>query len=88
MKTGSLISRRQIIAVCSETHTKHASPLRGQKVEFFSVELGATYVSHWALNPVNAELKPIRHLLALVGAHHIVHVSRVRVKKGFKRTRF
>jgi hypothetical protein len=32
------------------------------------------------LNPLNAELNPIRHLLALVGARHIVHVSRVRVK--------
>jgi hypothetical protein len=32
-------------------------------------------------NPLNAELNPIRHLLALVGARHIVHVSRVRVKE-------
>ena len=30
------------------------------------------------INPLNAELNPIRHLLALVGARHIVHVSRVR----------
>ena len=33
------------------------------------------------INPLNAELNPIRHLLALVAAHHIVHVSSVRVKK-------
>ena len=33
----------------------------------------------WCLNPLNAELNPIRHLLALVGARHIVHVSRIRV---------
>ena len=32
-------------------------------------------------NPLNAELNPIRHLLALVGARHIVHVSRVTVKQ-------
>jgi hypothetical protein len=31
-------------------------------------------------NPLNAELNPIRHLLALAGAHHFVHVSRIRVK--------
>ena len=31
-------------------------------------------------NPLNAELNPIRHLLALVGARHIVYVSRLRVK--------
>ena len=30
-------------------------------------------------NPLNAELNPIRHLLAMVGARHIVHVSRIRV---------
>jgi hypothetical protein len=28
---------------------------------------------------LNAELIPICHLLALLGAHHILHVSRVRV---------
>ena len=31
------------------------------------------------LNPLNAELNPIRRLLALVGARHIFHVSRIRV---------
>jgi len=31
-------------------------------------------------NPLNAESNPIYHLLALLGAHHIVHVSRIRVK--------
>ena len=32
------------------------------------------------LNPLNAELSPIYHLLALLGAHLIFHVSRIRVK--------
>jgi hypothetical protein len=32
-----------------------------------------------SLNPLNAELNPICHLLALLGAHHILHVSRIRV---------
>jgi hypothetical protein len=31
------------------------------------------------INPLNAELNPIRHLIALVGARHIVHVSSIRV---------
>jgi hypothetical protein len=34
-----------------------------------------------AVNPLNAELNPIRHLQALAGAHHFVHVSRIRVKQ-------
>ena len=33
-----------------------------------------------SLNPLNAELNPICHLLALLGAYHILHVSRIRVK--------
>jgi len=32
------------------------------------------------INPLNAELNPICHLLALLGAHHILHVSRISVK--------
>jgi hypothetical protein len=31
------------------------------------------------VNPLNAELNTIRHLLALPGAHHFVDVSRIRV---------
>ena len=33
------------------------------------------------INPLNDELNPIRHLLALIGDRHIVHVSRIRVKE-------
>ena len=29
-------------------------------------------------NPLNAELNPICYLLALVGAHHFLHVSRIK----------
>jgi hypothetical protein len=32
------------------------------------------------INPLNAKLIPICHLLALLGAHLIFHVSRIRVK--------
>jgi len=31
-------------------------------------------------NPLNAELSHICHLLALLGAHRILHVSKIRVK--------
>jgi len=31
--------------------------------------------------PLNDKLNPNCHLLALLGAHHILHVSRVRVKE-------
>ena len=32
------------------------------------------------INPLNRELNPICYLLALLGAHHFPHVSRIRVK--------
>jgi len=35
-------------------------------------------------NPLNAKLNPICHLLALLGAHPIFHVSRIRVKPSKK----
>ena len=34
------------------------------------------------VNLLNTELNPIRHLLALLGARHIVHVSRIRVNRN------
>jgi len=33
----------------------------------------------YQLNPLNAKLNPICHLLALLGAHHIFHISGLRV---------
>ena len=38
------------------------------------------YQSTRFINPLNPELNPICYLLALLGAHHFLHVSRIRVK--------
>jgi len=37
-------------------------------------------IKYYCVNPLKAKLNPICHLLALLEAHHILHVSRVRVK--------
>ena len=37
------------------------------------------------INPLNAELNPICYLLALLGAHHFLHVNRIRVKSLTRR---
>jgi hypothetical protein len=50
------------------------------KAELFRT-VKCTIGAESAFDPLNAELNPIRHLLALVGARHIVHVSRIRVKE-------
>ena len=39
MKTSHLMLYVEIIAVCSEIHTKHINTLCGQNVEFLSVKL-------------------------------------------------
>ena len=44
------------------------------------VELTTYPQSSAKFNPLNAELNPIRHLLALLGAHHILYVGRIRFK--------
>jgi hypothetical protein len=44
-----------------------------EKSNLLSFELNLLF------NPLNAGLNPICHLLALLGAHHILHVSRIRV---------
>jgi len=47
------------------------------------VTWGCRKLPNEELNPLNAELNPICHLLALLGAHLIFHVSRIRVNDVF-----
>jgi len=46
IKTSQLMLYREIIAVCSDIHTKHINTLWGQNVEFTSVKLCGTYSDH------------------------------------------
>jgi len=50
------------------------------KYQFTSASRYSITPNSAKINPLNAELNPIRHLLALLGAQHILHVSRIRVK--------
>ena len=43
-----------------------------------------TFLENLSINPSNTKLNPICHLLALLGAHHILHVSRIRFKRQVK----
>ena len=40
---------REIIAVCSQIHTKHINTLCGQNVELLNFKPGGTHSVHWAL---------------------------------------
>jgi len=37
-----------------------------------------------SVNPLNAELNPICHLRALLGTHHILHISKLRVSHAIE----
>jgi hypothetical protein len=50
-------------------------------VRFKNVHTTYEVLTVTLLNPLNAELNPIRHLLALAGAHQFVDVSRIRVNR-------
>jgi hypothetical protein len=49
IKTSQLMLNNEIIAVCSQIHTKHINTLCGQTVEFVSVKPGGTYSDHRGL---------------------------------------
>ena len=68
----------------SETVSRYKS--KSMKESVTAMQVLPDKASDWPLrhlrnkiNPLNAELNPICHLLALLGAHLIFHVSRIRV---------
>jgi hypothetical protein len=61
--------------ICNEENVQY---LKMDNEDSFKV-LSKNYFCVTVFNPLNAELNPICHLLALLGAHHIFHISRIRV---------
>jgi len=53
--------------------------LRADTSVYFILQQFTFYVTS-VFNPLKPELNPICYLLALLGAHHLFHVSRIRVK--------
>jgi len=57
--------------------------ITGERTKPRNEELNDLYSSpniFQVINPLNPELNPICYLLALLGAHHFLHVSRIRIK--------
>ena len=50
------------------------------KISYFGIFLRICWDSSSFINPLNPELNPICYLLALLGAHYFLHVSRIRDK--------
>jgi len=58
-------------AVCNKTKRKTKNEVAGWRVHGPEED---------GFNPLKPELNPICYLLALLGAHHFLYVSRIRVK--------
>jgi hypothetical protein len=52
---------REIIAVCSEIHTKHINTQCGQKVEFVGVQTGGTQSNHYTQNNIKLVFITVKH---------------------------
>ena len=69
---------RQVPAIKSVVYGCHSSFELTREVSMnrFEIQFSSTPMQ----NPLNAELNPICHMLALLGVHLILHISRIRVK--------
>ena len=78
-------TREKNINILSEIRTRGLSNQAAADLRLRPHGNGISWSSYiHLLNPLNAELNPICHLLALLGAHPILHVSRIRVNSGVK----
>jgi hypothetical protein len=57
IKTSQLMLYIEIIAVCSQIHTKHINRLCGQNVEFVDVTAGGTYSKSKAPYTLSVKLR-------------------------------
>jgi choline dehydrogenase-like flavoprotein len=73
------LSAEDSYQVTAYIYCRYSSPL----VDFPNLQLGylPKMKIHHLINPLNAELNPISHLLALL-AHHIFHITGLRVKSN------
>ena len=62
IQTSQLMLCREIIAVCSQIHTKHINTQCGQNVELVNVKPGGTYSDHCAVHIVTAGLQTVKGL--------------------------
>jgi len=64
-----LLTNNFLLLFTSQLHVQYKT------LVFRCKQKGSVYI-----NPLKPELNPICYLLALLGAHHFLHVSRIRVK--------
>ena len=65
---------------CTYTSTTACGHAKDIETDPLTIRKEMPSVLFGKINPLNPELNPICYLLALLGAHHFLHVSRIRVK--------
>ena len=85
VKFLSTVYRPQNISCLNRIYPDFTARLYFTSVlEELALEIGVllsfVVVEFYVFNPLKPELNPICYLLALLGAHHFLHVSRIRVK--------
>jgi hypothetical protein len=72
-----IFSRILYLSYMQARELRCADPPSGEHIQFS--------LTFHKFNPLNFELNPICHFLTLLGARHILHVSRIRVKTDLSR---
>jgi hypothetical protein len=80
LKPSHLLLYREIIAVCSEIHTKHINALCGQNTEYLYVKAGGTYSNHWATKCYSSVIKTsqlilYREIISVCSEIHTKHIN-------------
>ena len=65
---------------CVRTLFSSTDPKDSEDILLKSIEITQILSTTGVINPLKPELNPICYLLALLGAHHFLHVTRIRVK--------
>ena len=80
LSIGSIIKKICLEQQIKSSHFKYFIMCPFCHRSDFSVSIPVSKTTLLCFNPLNPELNPICYLLALLGAHHFLHVSRIRVK--------
>jgi proteasome assembly chaperone (PAC2) family protein len=66
---------REIIAVCSEIHTKHINTLCGQNVELFKDSVRTARYTHSVSVTKTSQLMLCREIIAVCSEIHTEHIN-------------
>ena len=80
LRVYGITSHNFVIFVITSMRTLNITIPSLYKSKYFHQYCNVWFKLVLIFNPLNAELNPICYMLALLGAHHFLHVSRIRVK--------